>query len=206
MTVGAQVQPAVTNITPVYEGWLPNPDGSFELLFGYMNREWSGETHIPLGPNNNMEPGGPDLGQPTNFFPRRNRFAFQVHVPKDFGTKEIVWTLTSKGQDGQGVRHAQARLRARRHVDHVEHRHRRRAEHDAGHGRQQGAGADVRRSARAVPPRSAQPVAFAAERDRRWEAEPEEHAGTARRRLHRCRPRRTACGCRSSSIAVRGRR
>ena len=45
-----------------------------------------------------MDPGGPDLGQPTNFFPRRNRFAFQVHVPKDFGTKEIVWTLTSKGR------------------------------------------------------------------------------------------------------------
>jgi hypothetical protein len=22
------------NIHPVFEGWLPNPDGSFELLFG----------------------------------------------------------------------------------------------------------------------------------------------------------------------------
>jgi len=97
-TVGAQVQPAVSNITPVFEGWLPNPDGSFELLFGYMNRDWSGETHIPLGPNNAMDPGGPDLGQPTNFFPRRNRFMFKVHVPKDFGTQEIVWTLTSKGK------------------------------------------------------------------------------------------------------------
>ena len=97
-TVGAQVQPAAANITPVYEGWVPNADGSFELLFGYVNREWSGETFIPVGPDNSMEPGGPDLGQPTNFFPRRNRFTFQVHVPKDFGTKEIVWTLTSKGR------------------------------------------------------------------------------------------------------------
>ena len=93
----AQVRPEVSNITPVYEGWLPNPDGSFQLLFGYMNREWSGETFIPLGPGNTMDPGGPDLGQPTNFFPRRNRFTFQVRVPKDFGHKEIVWTLTSKG-------------------------------------------------------------------------------------------------------------
>jgi hypothetical protein len=92
------VQPTVSNITPVYEGWLPNADGSFTLLFGYMNREWSGETYIPLGANNSMEPGGPDLGQPTNFFPRRNRFAFQVRVPKDFGNKEIVWTLTSRGK------------------------------------------------------------------------------------------------------------
>jgi hypothetical protein len=45
-----------------------------------------------------MEPGGPDLGQPAHFFPRRNRFVFTVHVPKDFGKKEIVWTLTSKGR------------------------------------------------------------------------------------------------------------
>ena len=97
-TPGAQVQPSVSNITPVYEGWLPNPDGSFELLFGYVNRDWSGETLIPIGAANTMEPGGPDLGQPTNFFPRRNRFTFQVHVPRDFGTKEIVWTLTTKGR------------------------------------------------------------------------------------------------------------
>jgi hypothetical protein len=94
----AQVQPSSANITPVYEGWLPNPDGSFELLFGYINREWDGQVTIPIGPENSMEPAGPDLGQPTNFFPRRNRFTFQVHVPKDFGTKEIVWTLTSKGR------------------------------------------------------------------------------------------------------------
>jgi hypothetical protein len=86
------------NITPVYEGWLPNADGSFELVFGYMNREWESETSIPLGAANTMDPGGPDQGQPTNFFPRRNRFVFRVHVPKDFGTKEIVWTLTSKGR------------------------------------------------------------------------------------------------------------
>src|ERR1044071_6557198 len=85
----AQVQPASLNITPVYEGWVANPDGSAELMFGYLNREWDGQVTIPLGPGNTMDPGGPDLGQPTNFFPRRNRFVFQVHVPKDFGAKEI---------------------------------------------------------------------------------------------------------------------
>jgi hypothetical protein len=86
------------NITPVYEGWLPNDDGSFDLVFGYLNREWEGETSIPLGADNTMDPGGPDQGQPTNFFPRRNRFVFKVHVPKDFGGREMVWTLTSKGR------------------------------------------------------------------------------------------------------------
>jgi hypothetical protein len=92
------VAKADNTITPVYEGWVPNPDGSFELMFGYMNREWDEEVSIPIGANNNMEPGGPDLGQPAHFFPRRNRFVFTVHVPKDFGKKEIVWTLTSKGR------------------------------------------------------------------------------------------------------------
>jgi hypothetical protein len=95
---GAQVQPSVNNITPVYEGWVPNPDGSYELLFGYMNRDWNDQVSIPVGPDNNMQPDGPDRGQPTNFFPRRNRFVFQVHASKDFGSKEIVWTLTSKGR------------------------------------------------------------------------------------------------------------
>lgn len=93
----AQIPVANQDITPVYEGWLPNADGSFELVFGYFNREWDAETSIPLGAGNTMEPAGPDLGQPTHFFPRRNRFVFQVHVPKDFGKKEVVWSLTRSG-------------------------------------------------------------------------------------------------------------
>jgi hypothetical protein len=94
----AQVPLADRNISPVYEGWLPNPDGSFDLVFGYFNRGWDDEVTIPLGPANTIEPGGPDRGQPTYFFPRRNRFVFKVRVPKDFGAKEIVWTLTSNGR------------------------------------------------------------------------------------------------------------
>ena len=98
-TIGAQVPKQTENdISPVYEGWLPNGDGSFELVFGYFNREWEEALSIPIGPANAMEPGGPDLGQPSHFYPRRNRFVFTVHVPRDFGKKEIVWTLTSKGR------------------------------------------------------------------------------------------------------------
>ena len=96
-TLTAQVVKPPQNITPVYEGWLPNADGSFELVFGYLNREWDEEIMIPVGAGNTLDPGGPDRGQPTNFFPRRNRFVFQVHVPRDFGSKEIVWSVTSKG-------------------------------------------------------------------------------------------------------------
>ena len=84
--------------SPAYEGWEENPDGSFNFLFGYMNRNWQEELDVPIGPENNIEPGGPDFGQPTHFLPRRNRFVFKVHVPKDWGEKEMIWTLTTRGK------------------------------------------------------------------------------------------------------------
>ena len=82
-------------VMPAYEGWERNADGSFNLVFGTMNRNWVEEIDIPIGPANNVEPGGPDQGQPTHFLPRRNRFLFRVQVPADFGDNEVVWTLTS---------------------------------------------------------------------------------------------------------------
>ena len=85
-------------VYPAYEGWEQNPDGSFNMLFGYMNDNWEEEPNVPVGPENNIEPGGPDQGQPTHFFPRRNRFVFRVRVPKDFGTEDLVWTLTTHGK------------------------------------------------------------------------------------------------------------
>jgi hypothetical protein len=59
---------------------------------------WEEELHVPIGPENNIEPGGPDRGQPTRLLPRRNRFVFKVRVPADWGDKELVWTLTTKGK------------------------------------------------------------------------------------------------------------
>ncbi len=85
-------------VEPAYEGWSPNPDGSFTLFFGYMNSNWLQEFDIPVGPDNRFEPGNPDVGQPTHFYPRRNPFLFTIQVPKDFGDKEITWTLTANGQ------------------------------------------------------------------------------------------------------------
>ena len=82
-------------VVPAYEGWERNPDGSFNLVFGTMNRNWAEALDIPLGPGNSVEPGGPDQGQPTHFLPRRNRFLFRIRVPADFSEKELIWTLTS---------------------------------------------------------------------------------------------------------------
>ena len=81
-----------------YEGWMPNPDGSFTMYFGYMNPNWEEQFDIPVGPDNKIEPGGPDQGQPTHFYPRRNPFLFTIKIPKDFGEKELIWTLVSHGK------------------------------------------------------------------------------------------------------------
>ena len=84
-------------IAPVFEGWEPNPDGSFNMVFGYMNRNYEEILDVPVGPNNKLEPGGMDQGQPTYFFPRRQQFMFKVRVPADWGNKDLVWTLTHRG-------------------------------------------------------------------------------------------------------------
>ena len=86
------------NVVPYFDGWIRNPDGTFDLVFGYFNRNWKEELAIPAGPDNVVEPGGPDRGQPTHFLPRRNHFRFRVRVPSDWGTKDLVWTLTANGE------------------------------------------------------------------------------------------------------------
>ena len=86
------------DVTPAYEGWQANPDGTFTLWFGYLNRNFEEELDIPIGPNNTLDPGG-DRGQPTHFYPRRQHFVFKTLVPKDWGTeRKVVWTLTIRGR------------------------------------------------------------------------------------------------------------
>jgi hypothetical protein len=86
------------SVTPAFEGWYPNPDGSFDLLLGYYNRNESQVLDIPIGPNNRIEPGGPDQGQPTHFLAHRQWGVFTVTVPKDFGNKKLTWTIVANGQ------------------------------------------------------------------------------------------------------------
>jgi len=85
------------DVVPSYDGWRPNPDGSFSMFFGYMNRNYEEQLDIDVGPNNNVDGG--DRGQPTHFYPRRHWFVFKVVVPKDFGAdKKVVWTLSIRGK------------------------------------------------------------------------------------------------------------
>lgn len=88
-------------VTAAYEGWFANPDGSFSMLFGYFNQNFKEEPDIPIGPDNRIEPGGPDQGQPTHFLTRRRWGVFTVTVPTDFGTKKLTWTIVANGKQTQ---------------------------------------------------------------------------------------------------------
>ena len=92
-SANAQTYRSGQHIEPAFEGWRPNPDGSFNMMFGYMNENWEEEPDVEVGEHNFFSPGAADRGQPTHFLPRRNRFTFEVTVPSDWGDRELVWTL-----------------------------------------------------------------------------------------------------------------
>ena len=92
------VQKTGADVIPIYEGWYKNPDGTLSLSFGYLNRNYEEEVDIPVGPANRMEPGPEDQGQPTHFYPRRQRGVFVAKLPKDAANKKVTWTLTVRGQ------------------------------------------------------------------------------------------------------------
>lgn len=95
----AQTYTSGQHVEPAYEGWRPNPDGTFNFMFGYMNENWEEAPDMPVGENNYFSPGDADRGQPTHFLPRRNRFTFEVTVPADWGDRELVWTLNINGKE-----------------------------------------------------------------------------------------------------------
>jgi hypothetical protein len=89
-----------TSITGAFEGWFENPDGSRSFLVGYLNRNATQPLDIPVGPDNRIEPGGPDMGQPSHFLPGRHWGMFTITVPKEFTTpnQRLTWTIVANGQ------------------------------------------------------------------------------------------------------------
>ena len=86
------------SVVPYFEGWIKNADATFDMVFGYFNRNYQQEFAIPVGPENKVEPMTGDAGQPTYFLPRRQRWAYRVKVPANFGKQSLVWTITSNGR------------------------------------------------------------------------------------------------------------
>jgi hypothetical protein len=87
-----------SSVTGAYEGWYRNKDGSLSVLVGYFNRNTKQELDIPVGPNNRIEPGGPDQGQPTHFLTGRQWGVFTFKAPVDFATTKLTWRLVANGQ------------------------------------------------------------------------------------------------------------
>ena len=105
--VSAQVPAAIpeprrgsgASVTGAFEGWYYNPDGSRAFLIGYYNRNQQQELDVPIGPNNHIDPGGPDMGQPTHFLTGRQWGMFSIPVPREFKPNDsYVWEITANGQ------------------------------------------------------------------------------------------------------------
>lgn len=84
-------------IYPAFEGWGPLKDGQNALEIGYFNRSKEQVVDVPIGPNNRIEPGGPDMLQPTHFETGRHYGVFSIVVPKDAAVKKYTWTLVANG-------------------------------------------------------------------------------------------------------------
>jgi hypothetical protein len=91
--------PRGQDVSPTYDGWETNSDGTISMYFGYYNRNSEEEVDVPIGPDNHFDLGNGDQGQPTHFYTGRKWWVFKVTVPKDWPKdKRLVWTLTNKGK------------------------------------------------------------------------------------------------------------
>ena len=75
-------------IYPCFEGWGPHKDGTTVILLGYYNRNRRQTLDIPIGPDNRIEPGGPDYGQPTHFEASQQHGVFAIEVPQGLRHEE----------------------------------------------------------------------------------------------------------------------
>ena len=93
------------NVQPVFEGWERNDDGSFTMVFGYLNRNYEEQPIVRVGPNNFFEPGRPTAAS-RHFYNRRQQFVFTVRVPADWGREQdLVWSVTHNGRTDYAYGH-----------------------------------------------------------------------------------------------------
>ena len=94
LTPAAGAQPT-RPIYPVYEGYVPNDDGTAVLVFGYFNHN-SVAVEIAPGAENGFDPGPADRGQPTVFEPGRQRNVCLIVLPADH-EGNLRWSVTVAG-------------------------------------------------------------------------------------------------------------
>src|SRR3954465_12041135 len=74
----APIRERGSSVTPAFEGWYFDKDGSQPGMVGCFNRNTKQEFDIPAGPNNRIEPGPADQGQPTHFNAGRQWGVFTI--------------------------------------------------------------------------------------------------------------------------------
>ena len=67
------LRPSGQPVIPLFEGYYENPDGTYEICFGYFNLNTEQDLDVPFGPANFIEPTEFDGGQPTHFDRVRTR-------------------------------------------------------------------------------------------------------------------------------------
>ena len=97
-------------VLPIFEGWYPNEDGTYDLCFGYFSLNRQEVLDIPIGPDNFIEPARFNGVQPTHFTAQGPRdlvptrqlegktCVFVVNVPADIGSERVWWNLRIDGQ------------------------------------------------------------------------------------------------------------
>ena len=116
-TVRASGQPVI----PLFEGWYANPDGTYDLCFGFFNLNREEALDIPIGADNFIEPARfngvqpthfPALGPADPFRPGRmvrEYCVFAVNVPGDIGSERVWWNLRIDGHPYRVPGHITAR-------------------------------------------------------------------------------------------------
>jgi len=90
------------DVSPTFDGWERNPDGTYSFYFGYYNRNTEEEFDVPVGPDNSFDVGGADRGQPTHFYTARKWWVVKTTVPADWPKdRRLTWTLTTNGKTNQ---------------------------------------------------------------------------------------------------------
>ena len=83
-------------LSPTFNGWTENPDGTSTMYFGYINRR-AFPVEVALGNDNAVRPGSGDAGQPTYFLPGQHHKVFSIVVKGNKTPQNYIWTLAKDG-------------------------------------------------------------------------------------------------------------
>ena len=103
--VSAQLLPSVPpkqfggSVTPAYEGWFDNADGTHSFLIGYFSRNTQAEKSTSRSARTiTSSPATPTWASRRTSRPAGNYGVFVFTMPKEFAkTQKITWVLTVNG-------------------------------------------------------------------------------------------------------------